>query len=141
MGQNAFCNLIGAFFSPEKLIQKTGLPIKDCLERGEIDVFVTKKPSEFGFANLVAPKTEDLPDDVLQLDWLAQTLAQYYPIMKECGVEEFEITVVIDYEGILNWWISAENMKVFSDLNIAVCLTAYRKEEEELAETEEAQTQ
>jgi hypothetical protein len=136
MIQDVFCSLSGSRFSPKLLIEKTALPIENCIEVGQNHTFGKKLPSEYGIANLVAPKVENLPKDTYPMDWIAKTLLQYHSTM----LEEFELWVVITFDGSLNWWITTENMKIFSDLGIVLCLSAYHKEGIEEANMEVAES-
>lgn len=128
MIEDVFCSLSGDLFSPKELIEKTGLALENSLEKGENQTWGQRLPSEYGFANLVAPKKENLPEDVYPIDWIASTLALYHSTMLECKVEEFDLTLVITFDTALHYWISVENMKIFSDLGITLCLSAYHKE-------------
>jgi hypothetical protein len=121
--EEIFCTLMGNDFSPRILMEKTGLFLADCKEKGQNHDWGKRLPSEYGFANLVVPK--NLAEGQSEMDWMAQTLAQYHSLMIELGVEDFEVTVLIDaYTGILNWWINHENMKIFGDLGINISFTA-----------------
>ncbi len=127
MIEEVFCSLSGDSFSPKILMEKTGLPLENCHEVGDKDYW--QESFKYGFANLTAPLYAELEGEDDPMSWISRTLLEHHATMLECGVEEFKLWVIIHYEGILNWWITVENMKVFSDLNIVVCLTAYRQEE------------
>jgi hypothetical protein len=132
-----FCFLTGDHFSPKRLIEKSDLILEDVLEVGQIiPLGMKNKPSEQGQADLVVPKI--LPEDQDEVDWLANTLAQHHSTMIECGVEEIQLWVSIEFEGICNWYMSAENMKIFGDLNVNLYFSAFQKEgieETEVAES------
>ncbi len=133
--EEIFCSLKGAHFSPKELAEKTSLPLENCLEVGEGRNFLQKIPTNYGKANLVIPQA--LPEGVPAMTWITQTLFTHYQILLECGVEEMEITVMIDCAtGILNWWIDHESMKILGDLRINLAFTASYQEEISISEPE-----
>ena len=114
------CLLTGHNFSPQKLTKLARVEFYNPSEKGEISI-ITGKKWKYGGAIL-----NSLPGkEYIDLDTLLTFLEEHGKLMKECGVEDIDVTLNMAYRNQCNWFLTVEQIKRLAQLNIPLSLTSY----------------
>ena len=114
------CILTGNNFSPQKLTKLVGIEFEGTHERGDINTRNDKKWQHGGAGLNSLPGKENI-----DLDTLLTLLENHSEAMKECGVEDIDVTLNMAYRNQCNWYLTAEEIKRLAQLNLSLGLTSY----------------
>jgi len=120
------CYMYGNKFSPKKIEKLTGLKLEKKIEVGDLvsKGYFKKEPSVIGCASLV----HNINQDELSEDSLinfVKLLSQNIDILRANGVQHFDLSVGIFYQGQCNLSFSPYLLTLLSKLGLDINLSCY----------------
>ena len=113
----AYCILRGVNFDPIRTMILTNLILEDPTVKEDLDP-ITKQPWGFGEASISQGKHIHKKEEDISLEELLDVLVKYYPVMKQCGLEEIMLTLVVYYSAAKDKFDYALSPSIFKKIRM-----------------------
>ena len=124
----AGCLLTGDNFSPNKLLGRLPpyINFREAHERNYNDP-ITKRILEYGGAIIDHPSNLSKPGEEIEWDDMMDFLVKYHKEMRECGVEDIDLTLNFFYQGDgASWHVEDKDIKTLANLGIGLSIDWYQ---------------
>jgi len=124
MEVNLHCRIQGKSFSPALVERKTGLPLSEKNESGDMGTYgrYRDKPLPYGACVLSAEEPANLPYGP-RLEHLISLLEPHVRTLKECGAEDIVLQMDVCYSAQCNLEFSPTEMRRLACLGVHLAVS------------------
>lgn len=121
----------GEYFSPRKLLFMTSLPLKNCVEKGDIAFIKDHKKEYLNGCAEIKIEVGTAEEKIHQFNKLLDLLAANHDAIRQTGGSVISIWIAILRSLQGNWGLTSEQIRKIAQINASLAITYYQKVNEQ----------